>query len=95
MVSMVEGARVMADAGGFWNHKPWWCQPWTIVATGLALVGGSWWWLGLWWLSLPLALAVSLWWWLFLVLVPAAHGAEAAVGGRDGVEAEPAQNSNR
>jgi len=47
------------------------------VATGVALVGGSWWWLRVWWISLPLGLGVLVWWWLFLVLVPAAYAAEA------------------
>ena len=45
----------MADSGDLWSHKPWWCQPWSILLTGVVLVGGSWWWLRLWWLSLPLA----------------------------------------
>ncbi|MFM8259495.1 MAG: DUF6737 family protein [Vulcanococcus sp.] len=71
MTAMQE--RAVADPHGFWSHKPWWCQPWTIVTTGVLLVGGSWWWLRLWWISLPLALGVLVWWWLFLVLVPSAE----------------------
>ena len=67
----------MAEGPDLWSEKPWWCQPWTIVATGVALVGGCWWWLRLWWISLPLGLGVLVWWWLFLVLVPAAYAAEA------------------
>jgi hypothetical protein len=39
-------------------------------------VGGSWWLLHRWWISLPVAVAVVLWWGLFLVLVPAAWRAE-------------------
>ena len=53
-----------------WDLKPWWCQPWSIVATGLALVAGSWWLLQRLWLSAVVAIAVALWWWLFLVLMP-------------------------
>ena len=60
----------------FWNHKPWWCQPWSILLTGVVVVGGSWWLLRLWWISAPLALGVLVWWWLFLVAVPAAYRAE-------------------
>ncbi len=56
-----------------WALKPWWCQPWSILLTGLVAVAGSWWWLRIWWLSLPLAVGVLLWWWLFLVVVPAAY----------------------
>jgi len=59
-----------------WNHKPWWCQPWSILFTGVVVVGGSWWLLRLWWISAPLALGVLVWWWLFLVAVPAAYRAE-------------------
>ena len=66
----------MAEPADLWSHKPWWCQPWSILLTGGAVVGGSWWLLRLWWVSLPLALAVLLWWWLFLVAVPAAYTAE-------------------
>ena len=54
-----------------WALKPWWCQPWSIVATGLALVVGSWGLLRQIWLTGLVALAVALWWWLFLVLMPA------------------------
>ena len=61
-----------------WQHKPWWCQPWSILLSGVAVVAGSWVLLGRWWISAPLAAAVLLWWWLFLVLVPAAYRAEAA-----------------
>jgi hypothetical protein len=66
----------MAEGGDLWAQKPWWCQPWSIVATGVIMVGGSWWWLRLWWITLPLGLGVLVWWWLFLVLVPAAYAAE-------------------
>jgi hypothetical protein len=70
-VRSVETLSVQADS--IWEHKPWWCQPWTIVTTGLGAVGGSWLLLHRWWITLPLAAGVLLWWWLFLVLVPAAH----------------------
>ena len=54
-----------------WALKPWWCQPWSILATGLALDMGSWWLLRRLWLSGLVFGAVALWWWLFLVLMPA------------------------
>jgi hypothetical protein len=55
-----------------WAHKPWWCQPWTILLTGISVVLASWWLLQRWWISLPLAVVVLAWWGLFLVLVPMA-----------------------
>ena len=63
-------------AESIWSHKPWWCQPWSILLTGCLAVVGSWWLLQRWWISAPLALGVLLWWWLFLVAVPAAYRAE-------------------
>lgn len=66
----------------FWELKPWWCQPWTILLTGILVIGASWLIpasLGLihwWWVTLPVALLVLLWWGLFLVLVPAGYTAE-------------------
>jgi len=59
-----------------WQSKPWWCQPWSIVLTGVVAGVGSWLLLGRWWITVPLAAAVLVWWWLFLVLVPRAYQAE-------------------
>lgn len=56
-----------------WSTKPWWCQPWTILLTGLALPLVSWLWLHRIWITLPLAGFVALWWGVFLVLVPRAY----------------------
>ena len=58
-----------------WSHKPWWCQPWSILLTGVALVAFSWVLLRLWWITAPLTAGVLLWWWLFLVLAPASYRA--------------------
>lgn len=69
-----------------WSHKPWWCQPWSIVLTGVAVVSISWLLFGRWWLSLVVGLGVLLWWGLFLVLVPAAWHQEAQAA----VDAAPA-----
>jgi hypothetical protein len=49
-------------AESLWTHKPWWCQPWSILLTGVLVVGGSWWWLRIWWITAPLGVAVLLWW---------------------------------
>ncbi len=69
------------DRPPFWSLKPWWCQPWSILLTGIVAVAGSWWGLQNWWITLPLAALVALWWILFLVLVPA--GYRAASGGEE------------
>ena len=71
----------LSEQPPFWSLKPWWCQPWSIVSTGVLLVGGSWAVLHRLWISLPLALGVLAWWLLFLVLVPAAYRATAEPNG--------------
>lgn len=56
----------------FWDHKARWCQPWSIVGSGVLIIGLSWWLVKRWWISVPLSLAIGVWWWLFLVAVPTA-----------------------
>jgi hypothetical protein len=63
-----------------WESKPWWCQPWTILLTGLMVIAGSWLLLHRWWISAPVALGVLLWWGLCLVVVPRAYRAELQEG---------------
>lgn len=71
------------EGPSFWSLKPWWCQPWSIVLTGVIAVGGSWWALRLWWITLPVAAVVMGWWILFLVLVPAGTNPTAMEEGND------------
>ena len=66
------------DIPPFWSLKPWWCQPWSILLTGVLAVALSWWGVHRWWVTLPLAAAVLVWWGLFLVLVPASYRAESS-----------------
>ena len=63
-----------------WHSKPLWCQPCTILLTGLLVIAASWLLLQRWWISAPVALGVLLWWWLFLVAVPRAYQAELKEG---------------
>ena len=68
------GGEVVSDEPvSIWASKPWWCQPWTIVLSGLVAVACSWVLLHRWWISVPVSLAVLAWWGLFLGLVPAAY----------------------
>lgn len=53
-----------------WSYKPWWCQPWTILLTGISISGGSW---GLFhriWLTALVSGGIMLWWFVFLIWVP-------------------------
>jgi hypothetical protein len=73
------------DPGSVWELKPWWCQPWSILLTGLAIVTASWFVLHLWWLTIGVSVVIAAWWLLFLVLMPSAWNQERAGGsGRTG-----------
>jgi hypothetical protein len=63
----------LMEESSIWQLKPWWCQPWSILLTGVAVVVASWVVWEIWWITAPLAAAVVVWWWLFLVLVPASY----------------------
>ena len=54
----------------FWSQKPWWCQPWTIVLTGVTVDSCSWLFFHRIWLTALVSLAVLAWWTLFLIVVP-------------------------
>ncbi len=53
-----------------WQSKPWWCQPWTIILTGILIVLGSWMVLHSLWLTISLSILIVVWWTYFLILVP-------------------------
>ena len=72
----------VSETSNLWATKPWWCQPWSIVLTGLIVPTASWFTLHLLWLTAAAALAVLVWWCLFLVLAPAAYR-QAAMGPGD------------
>jgi hypothetical protein len=73
-----------------WETKPPWCQPWTIVGTGTAIVWGSHGILGLlgWWewLTVLPAVAIGAWWYLFLVLYANSWQEAVDEAGRRGVD---------
>lgn len=76
----------MAETQSLWATKPWWCQPWSIVLTGIIIPIVSWFLLHTIWLTSAAAVGVLLWWLLFLVLAPAAYQQAA---GEPGSERQP------
>jgi hypothetical protein len=84
---MSQDPGVPIQAGSIWSLKPWWCQPWSILLTGVALPLGSWLLIHRWWVTAPLAAAVLIWWWLFLVLMPRAFSQQTSLPGRDSAQA--------
>jgi hypothetical protein len=55
-----------------WDDKPWWCQPWSILLTGLSLISGSWLLLRSIWITAIVAIPVLIWMGFFLILYPRA-----------------------
>ena len=63
-----------------WALKPWWCQPWSIILTGITIPTASWLLLHRLWITVPVAAVILVWWLLFLVLVPGQYAAAVEAG---------------
>lgn len=55
-----------------WQYKPWWCQPWSIVLTGMGVIGGSWLLLKTVWVTGLVAVPIVVWMVFFLLVYPRA-----------------------
>jgi len=66
-----------------WSLKPWWCQPWSIITTGVVVLAASLLWPARWWVSLVPGVLIGLWWLLFLVLVPSAWARDQGLEAED------------
>ncbi|MDJ1184188.1 DUF6737 family protein [Roseofilum casamattae] len=53
-----------------WRYKPWWCQPWSIVLTGITLIALSWLLLHLWWFTAIASLPILVWMSYFTLIWP-------------------------
>lgn len=53
-----------------WKSKPWWCQPWSILLTGVTLITGSWVIFKTVWLTVLICLPVLTWMGFFLLIWP-------------------------
>lgn len=53
-----------------WQYKPWWCQPWSIVLTGVTLVTGIWLIFKIVWLTILVAIPLLIWMGFFLLIWP-------------------------
>ncbi|MDC0834188.1 hypothetical protein POG22_14410 [Geitlerinema sp. CS-897] len=62
----------MSDSNDFniWKYKPWWCQPWSILLTGIAIIAGSWLLFHRFWLTGLVAVPILAWMGYFLLLFP-------------------------
>lgn len=53
-----------------WQYKPWWCQPWSIILTGLTIIIGSWLIFKMLWLTVIVSLPVLVWMSFFVLFWP-------------------------
>ena len=60
------------ESTNIWDYKPQWCQPWSIILTGIAIAFGSWLVLHTVWITVIVTLAIVLWWVYFLLIYPKA-----------------------
>lgn len=76
-VNSPSGSQSIPDSmpTSMWTLKPWWCQPWSIILTGILIPLASWVLLHRLWISLPVAFVILVWWMLFLVVVPTQYAA--------------------
>lgn len=53
-----------------WNYKPWWCQPWSILLTGITLITASWLIFKTLWITILVAIPIVTWMSYFLLIWP-------------------------
>ncbi|KAL6527653.1 hypothetical protein OROMI_029464 [Orobanche minor] len=53
-----------------WDTKPSWCQPWTILLTGIGIITGSWLIVNSIVFTSMVATLICLWWYIFLYSFP-------------------------
>ncbi|MBN8559502.1 hypothetical protein Q2T42_23175 [Leptolyngbya boryana CZ1] len=53
-----------------WQYKPWWCQPWSILLTGICIIAGSWFVFTKLWLTTLVAVPILAWMIFFLIIYP-------------------------
>ncbi|WP_066383617.1 MULTISPECIES: DUF6737 family protein [unclassified Anabaena] len=53
-----------------WKYKPWWCQPWSILLTGITIISSSWLIFHTIWLTVLISVPVLVWMGFFLLIWP-------------------------
>ncbi len=53
-----------------WDYKPWWCQPWSILLTGVSIIIGSWLLFHRYWVTGLVAVPILAWMGFFLLVYP-------------------------
>ena len=58
------------ESSNIWDYKPKWCQPWSILLTGILLSVGSWLIFHILWITAIVSILIIIWWVYFLLLYP-------------------------
>lgn len=53
-----------------WKYKPWWCQPWSILLTGITIISSSWLIFHTIWLTVIISMPVLVWMIFFVLIWP-------------------------
>ena len=59
----------------FWDSKPYWCQPWSIISFGVLVITLSWELFNNIIITSILGFFIFVWWILFLILAPNSYQA--------------------
>ena len=54
----------------FWDLKPYWCQPWSIISFGTLMLVLIWFFFKNIFITLILSFFIIIWWIVFLILAP-------------------------
>ena len=57
----------------FWDLKPYWCQPWSIICFGILVLILSWIFLNNIIFTSILGFFIIIWWLVFLILAPSSY----------------------
>ena len=57
----------------FWESKPYWCQPWSIITCGVCVIIFSWMIFNNLIITSILAFIIIIWWILFLIIAPISY----------------------
>ena len=63
----------------YWDEKPIWCRPWSIITTGCLMISFSWFFFYP-ILTILVFILVMLWWLLFLKIVPEQYALQRTEG---------------
>ena len=53
-----------------WDYKPWWCQPWSILLTGITITLASWLIFKIIWLTVLISIPILIWMGFFILIYP-------------------------